>query len=98
MTLFFDGGFLRVFSAHKMKVIYPTLNNVRESLEGYEAGGSLPYTMESDAKQPWLRALFHKWKSDDLKRLATFIREQKMRYNFKSLEHEQCLILSRTRR
>lgn len=31
----------------ELKLIYPTVDNVRTSLEGYMAGGSLPYVSHS---------------------------------------------------
>jgi tyrosyl-DNA phosphodiesterase-1 len=34
--------------------IYPSVENVRLSLEGYSAGGSLPYGKETAKKQPYL--------------------------------------------
>ncbi|XP_054828844.1 tyrosyl-DNA phosphodiesterase 1-like isoform X2 [Eublepharis macularius] len=42
-------------------LIYPTVDNVRQSLEGYPAGGSLPYSIQTAQKQLWLHSYFHKW-------------------------------------
>uniref|UniRef100_A0A8C4VQS6 Tyrosyl-DNA phosphodiesterase 1 n=1 Tax=Gopherus evgoodei TaxID=1825980 RepID=A0A8C4VQS6_9SAUR len=40
-------------------LIYPTVDNVRQSLEGYPAGGSLPYSIQTAQKQLWLHTYFH---------------------------------------
>ncbi|KAF1434973.1 Tyrosyl-DNA phosphodiesterase 1, partial [Spheniscus magellanicus] len=45
-------------------LVYPTVNNVRQSLEGYPAGGSLPYSIQTAQKQLWLHSYFHKWSAD----------------------------------
>ncbi|XP_043930634.1 tyrosyl-DNA phosphodiesterase 1 isoform X2 [Protopterus annectens] len=45
-------------------LIYPTVDNVRTSLEGYPAGGSLPYSIQTAQKQLWLHSFFHKWSAD----------------------------------
>uniref|UniRef100_A0A914XB49 Aprataxin and PNK-like factor PBZ domain-containing protein n=1 Tax=Plectus sambesii TaxID=2011161 RepID=A0A914XB49_9BILA len=45
-------------------LIYPTVNDVRNSLEGYIAGASLPYQSKTADRQPWLRSLLHRWRSD----------------------------------
>ncbi|XP_064919765.1 tyrosyl-DNA phosphodiesterase 1 isoform X3 [Columba livia] len=42
-------------------LVYPTVDNVRQSLEGYPAGGSLPYSIQTAQKQLWLHSYFHKW-------------------------------------
>ncbi|XP_054256377.1 tyrosyl-DNA phosphodiesterase 1 [Indicator indicator] len=47
-----------------MHLVYPTVNNVRQSLEGYPAGGSLPYSMQTAQKQLWLHSYFHKWSAE----------------------------------
>lgn len=49
--------------ANCLKLIYPTVDNVRISLEGYPAGGSLPYSNKVAQKQTWLRNFLHQWKS-----------------------------------
>ncbi|EUB62828.1 Tyrosyl-DNA phosphodiesterase [Echinococcus granulosus] len=49
---------IRLASHH---VIYPSVNTVRESLEGYAAGGCLPYARAVAARQPWLRHFLHDW-------------------------------------
>ncbi|XP_078516190.1 tyrosyl-DNA phosphodiesterase 1 [Lissotriton helveticus] len=48
----------------ELRLIYPSVNNVRTSLEGYPAGGSLPYSIQTAQKQPWLHSYFHKWTAD----------------------------------
>nr|XP_026646991.1 tyrosyl-DNA phosphodiesterase 1 isoform X2 [Zonotrichia albicollis] len=45
-------------------LVYPTVNNVRLSLEGYPAGGSLPYSIQTAQKQLWLHSYFHKWSAE----------------------------------
>lgn len=51
-----------------LKLIYPSVENVRKSLEGYPAGGSLPYSIKVAQKQPYLKSFLHQWKSDKLGR------------------------------
>ncbi|TTE07143.1 Tyrosyl-DNA phosphodiesterase 1 [Bagarius yarrelli] len=45
-------------------LVYPSVNNVRTSLEGYPAGGSLPYSVQTAQKQIWLHSYFHEWKAE----------------------------------
>ncbi|KFZ47816.1 Tyrosyl-DNA phosphodiesterase 1, partial [Antrostomus carolinensis] len=45
-------------------LVYPTVNNVRQSLEGYPAGGSLPYSIQTAQKQLWLHSYFNKWSAE----------------------------------
>ncbi|XP_077179567.1 tyrosyl-DNA phosphodiesterase 1 [Paroedura picta] len=47
-----------------INLIYPTVDNVRQSLEGYPAGGSLPYSIQTAQKQLWLHSYFHKWSAE----------------------------------
>ncbi|XP_060117548.1 tyrosyl-DNA phosphodiesterase 1 isoform X4 [Heteronotia binoei] len=47
-----------------INLIYPTVDNVRQSLEGYPAGGSLPYSIQTAQKQLWLHSFFHKWSAE----------------------------------
>ncbi|XP_074091624.1 tyrosyl-DNA phosphodiesterase 1 isoform X2 [Macrotis lagotis] len=47
-----------------LHLIYPTVENVRKSLEGYPAGGSLPYSSQTAEKQLWLHSYFHKWSAE----------------------------------
>ena len=51
-----------------IKLIFPTVENVRTSLEGYLAGGSLMYDHFKVEKQPFVKDLLHQWKSDALGR------------------------------
>ncbi|NP_001039242.1 tyrosyl-DNA phosphodiesterase 1 [Xenopus tropicalis] len=51
-----------------LHLIYPSVDNVRTSLEGYPAGGSLPYSIQTAQKQPWLHSYFHKWKAETSRR------------------------------
>ncbi|XP_010614589.1 tyrosyl-DNA phosphodiesterase 1 isoform X3 [Fukomys damarensis] len=48
-------------SSVPLHLIYPSVENVRTSLEGYPAGGSLPYSIQTAEKQNWLHSYFHKW-------------------------------------
>ncbi|KAK7899179.1 hypothetical protein WMY93_020032 [Mugilogobius chulae] len=45
-------------------LLYPSVEDVRTSLEGYPAGGSLPYSIQTAQKQLWLHSFFHRWKAD----------------------------------
>lgn len=47
-----------------MHLVYPTVDNVRTSLEGYPAGGSLPYSIQTAQRQLWLHSYFHRWSSE----------------------------------
>ena len=38
--------------------IFPTKENVRQSLEGYAAGGSIPYSIHTAKKQTYLHTCF----------------------------------------
>ncbi|CAG9532634.1 unnamed protein product [Cercopithifilaria johnstoni] len=51
-----------------LRIIYPCVEDVRTSNEGYEAGGSLPYSNSVATKQPYLLNFMHKWRSDRLGR------------------------------
>lgn len=57
---FLDGEHLRI--------IYPCVEDVRTSNEGYEAGGSFPYSNSVAVKQPYLFDFMYKWRSDRLGR------------------------------
>ncbi|XP_067223305.1 tyrosyl-DNA phosphodiesterase 1 [Chanodichthys erythropterus] len=48
----------------QMLLVYPSVENVRTSLEGYPAGGSLPYSIQTAQKQIWLHTYFHGWHAD----------------------------------
>ncbi|CAL8403514.1 unnamed protein product [Boreogadus saida] len=45
-------------------LVYPSVDDVKNSLEGYPAGGSLPYSIQTAEKQLWLHSYFHRWKAD----------------------------------
>ncbi|XP_064482492.1 tyrosyl-DNA phosphodiesterase 1-like [Ornithodoros turicata] len=51
-----------------LKLVFPTVDNVRCSLEGYPAGASLPYSISTARKQPWLEKFLHQWKSNNFGR------------------------------
>ncbi|KAG8514345.1 Tyrosyl-DNA phosphodiesterase 1, partial [Galemys pyrenaicus] len=51
-------------STAPLHLIYPSVENVRTSLEGYPAGGSLPYSIQTAEKQTWLHSYFHKWSAE----------------------------------
>ncbi|XP_041927661.1 tyrosyl-DNA phosphodiesterase 1 isoform X3 [Alosa sapidissima] len=42
----------------QMLLVYPSVDNVRTSLEGYPAGGSLPYSIQTAQRQLWLHSYF----------------------------------------
>ncbi|CAJ0607288.1 unnamed protein product [Cylicocyclus nassatus] len=48
----------------RLCLIYPSVEDVRNSLEGYSAGDSLPYQESTAKKQPWLRDMVCKWRSE----------------------------------
>ncbi|KJH42428.1 Kae1-associated kinase Bud32 [Dictyocaulus viviparus] len=48
----------------RLFLIYPCVEDVRNSLEGYSAGDSLPYQQSTAKRQPWLREIMCKWRSD----------------------------------
>lgn len=54
--------YARLFSnLNTLFQIFPSVRTVRESLEGYSAGGCLPYSSEVASRQPWLRLFLHDW-------------------------------------
>lgn len=54
--------------------IYPCVEDVRNSLEGYFAGGCLPYTKKTAEKQPWLCQFFYRWHAFEHSRCAPHIK------------------------
>ncbi|XP_057293372.1 tyrosyl-DNA phosphodiesterase 1-like [Hydractinia symbiolongicarpus] len=52
----------------QLKLIFPTGNNVRNSLEGYSAGGSLPYSVQTAMKQRYLKEYLNQWTSNTVGR------------------------------
>ncbi|XP_017775871.1 PREDICTED: probable tyrosyl-DNA phosphodiesterase [Nicrophorus vespilloides] len=55
-------------SQAKLKLIFPSANNVVNSHFGLEGGGCLPYAQKVHDKQKWLNEYLHTWKSDQLGR------------------------------
>lgn len=52
-----------------VKVVYPTKNSVFNAYGGLlYGGGCLPYSRSTSLKQPWLKELMCKWKSENIKR------------------------------
>ncbi|XP_072895465.1 tyrosyl-DNA phosphodiesterase 1 [Hemitrygon akajei] len=47
-----------------LHLVYPTVENVRTSLEGYPGGGSLPYAIDTAQKQPWLTSFLCQWSAE----------------------------------
>ncbi|XP_053111625.1 tyrosyl-DNA phosphodiesterase 1 isoform X2 [Hemicordylus capensis] len=60
------GNNAKTLTNHEVPIhlVYPTVDNVRQSLEGYPAGGSLPYSIQTAQKQLWLHTYFHKWSAE----------------------------------
>ncbi len=58
----------------ELKLIYPTVENVRTSLEGYMAGGSLPYVSYFSSLDKWWKSLIRMFKMqcDKVGLLITF--------------------------
>ncbi|KAI8787957.1 tyrosyl-DNA phosphodiesterase 1 [Biomphalaria glabrata] len=48
----------------KLNLIFPSLDNIRLSLEGYNGGGCVPYSIKTASKQPWLVQFFSQWVSE----------------------------------
>ncbi|KAL7466338.1 hypothetical protein ACHAXS_006654 [Conticribra weissflogii] len=46
--------------ASKLRIIWPTSEEIRNSIEGYRGGGSVPGTMKNIAKE-FLVPLYHRW-------------------------------------
>ncbi|KAG1654466.1 Tyrosyl-DNA phosphodiesterase 1 [Nymphon striatum] len=47
-----------------LKLVFPSVDDVRLSLEGYPAGVSLPYSKNTAIKQLYLNSYLHRWKSE----------------------------------
>ncbi|KAJ3650697.1 hypothetical protein Zmor_016779 [Zophobas morio] len=73
------GTFLRNIAAHDrskqvylssapLKIVYPSLRNVRDSYLSKNGGFCLNYDIEMSNKQDWLRNYLHHWKADELGR------------------------------
>ncbi|XP_063390909.1 probable tyrosyl-DNA phosphodiesterase [Cydia fagiglandana] len=72
--LWLTGDFLHHFTKIKeqpqtlsqppeLKLIYPSLENVKQSHDGLLGGGCLPYAAEAHFKQPWLNNFLYQWKA-----------------------------------
>ncbi|XP_061725715.1 probable tyrosyl-DNA phosphodiesterase [Cydia pomonella] len=72
--LWLTGDFLHHFTKIKeqpqtlsqppeLKLIYPSLENVKQSHDGLLGGGCLPYAAEAHFKQPWLNSFLFQWKA-----------------------------------
>lgn len=48
----------------KLDLIFPSKDNIRLSLEGYNGGGCVPYSIKTASKQSWLTPFFAQWKSE----------------------------------
>ncbi|CAH2101303.1 unnamed protein product [Euphydryas editha] len=70
--LWLTGDFLHNFTKIKnqpqmlsqppsLKIIYPSLENVKQSHDDLLGGGCLPYSAEAHKKQPWLNGFLHQW-------------------------------------
>lgn len=46
-----------------LQIIYPSLNNVKNSHDGLLGGGCLPYFRDAHKRQPWLNRHLFQWKS-----------------------------------
>ncbi|XP_066921282.1 tyrosyl-DNA phosphodiesterase 1-like [Clytia hemisphaerica] len=57
------GNALQRNTKAKLNLVFPTMENVRHSLEGYSAGGSLPFSVENAMKQRWMRPFLCQWRS-----------------------------------
>ena len=72
----FEGEFLESLSSTtaskqsraNLQLVYPTVENVRNCLEGYNGGGSLPYQQQTALKQPYLPNFMHAWVAERTKR------------------------------
>ncbi|XP_063902388.1 tyrosyl-DNA phosphodiesterase 1-like [Zophobas morio] len=47
-----------------LKIIFPTVENVRESNCGYASGGSLPYSWKNEMRQRYLYKYFCSWNAE----------------------------------
>ncbi|KAJ2941751.1 hypothetical protein O0L34_g10557 [Tuta absoluta] len=47
----------------ELKLIYPSLENVRQSHDGLLGGGCLPYAAEAHSRQPWLNNYLFQWRA-----------------------------------
>lgn len=72
--LWLTGDFLHNFTKIKnqsqmlsspptLKLIYPSLENVKQSHDDLLGGGCLPYAAEAHSKQPWLNSFLYQWRA-----------------------------------
>ncbi|XP_038221458.1 probable tyrosyl-DNA phosphodiesterase [Zerene cesonia] len=72
--LWLTGDFLHHFTKIKdhpqtlspraeLKLIYPSLENVRQSHDGLLGGGCLPYAADAHSKQTWLNQFLYQWRA-----------------------------------
>lgn len=54
----------------KMYLIFPCVEDVRTSCQGYAGGGSLPYRNSTHVRQPWLQHSMCKWRANTNRRTA----------------------------
>jgi tyrosyl-DNA phosphodiesterase-1 len=52
----------------QLKLIFPTVDDVRNSLEGYSAGDSIPYDTKNSDKQQYLLKYMHSWSAERTRR------------------------------
>uniref|UniRef100_A0A0N5BE10 Tyrosyl-DNA phosphodiesterase n=1 Tax=Strongyloides papillosus TaxID=174720 RepID=A0A0N5BE10_STREA len=56
-------------SLNDLKIIYPSLDDVRNSINGYRNGNLFPYTKRNKEKQgKYINPCLHRWSSENLKR------------------------------
>lgn len=78
-SLWLTGDFLHHFTKTKdqpqtltqpapLKLIYPSLENVKQSHDGLLGGGCLPYAAEVNNKQLWLKDFLYQWRSKSIYR------------------------------
>ncbi|KAG9283992.1 hypothetical protein G9A89_005499 [Geosiphon pyriformis] len=62
----FNGRNQEKSSNTSLKLVFPTVNNVRNSLEGWAAGGSIPFDHKNYLKQKtWMNKYLCRWKGFD---------------------------------
>eukprot|EP00158_Paraphelidium_tribonemae_P009787 Partr_v1_DN28966_c1_g1_i1_m25842 putative tyrosylDNA phosphodiesterase len=63
------GGQSNVASLPAIKLVFPTVSNVRDSLEGYAAGGSIPFDVKNYRKQSnYMLPVLHEWRAEHCRR------------------------------
>ncbi|CAL8097445.1 unnamed protein product [Calicophoron daubneyi] len=74
LTTEFAGSLAGRGSCGELRLVFPCVEDVRNSLEGYLAGGCLPYTQFTADKQPWLREFLCRWQAGGHSRAAPHIK------------------------